>query len=181
VKLDFAFVTEKNLTELPEFENFPYSCKYCLYWESPQAFHLENKETSIRLLNKKLQWFKNVREEFGECAILIYVDKKPVGYAQYAPPEYFPNVVNYPVVPSPDAVFISCLFIFNKIHRRKGLCTILLNAVIENLEKINIRAVETIARKKNDENPSGSVDLYLQNNFIIYKDDKEFPLMRLDL
>lgn len=57
----------------------------------------------------------------------------------------------------------------------------LLNAILEDLEKRHIKTVETIARKNNPENPSGPVEFYLKNKFIIYKDDKEFPLVRLEL
>lgn len=57
----------------------------------------------------------------------------------------------------------------------------LLNAILEDLEKRDIKTVEAIARKNNPENPSGPVEFYLANKFIIYKDDKEFPLVRLEL
>lgn len=181
MKIKLSYITEENLKDLPEWASFPYSCKYCSYWESPQEFNVKTKDKITELTVKKLQWLRNVHNEFGECGIIIYVDGKPAGYAQYAPPKFFPNLSNYPVLPNPDAVFISCLFIFNEQLRRQGFGTVLLNAVIEDLEKRGVNSIETIARKKNPENPAGPVEFYLKNEFIIYKDDKEFPLMKFDL
>lgn len=181
MKIKVAYITEQNLKDLPEWVSFPYSCKYCLYWQSPHEFKVQNKSEVKKSMDKKLQWLKYVKSEFGECAIVIYIDKEPIGFAQYAPPKFSPNIVHYPISPSPDAVFISCLFIFRKKYRKQGFGTVLLNAVLEDLEKRYIKAVETIARKNNPENPSGPVEFYLKNEFSIHKDDKEFPLLRLEL
>jgi hypothetical protein len=104
-----------------------------------------------------------------------------VGYAQYVPARYLAQAIHYPVLPSPDAVVISCLYIMNKKYRRQGFGTILLNAVIEDLEKRSIRIIETIARKGSDANPSGPAEFYLKNEFILYKDDSKFPIMRFNL
>lgn len=181
MKIKVAYITEHNLKDLPEWTSFPYSCKYCLYWQSPYEFKVRNKSEVKKSMDKKLQWLKHVKSEFGGCAIVIHVDKKPIGFAQYAPPKFFPNVIHYPNLPSPDAAFISCLFIFGKKYKGQGFGTVLLNAVLEDLEKRHIKAVETIARKNSPENPSGPVELYLKNEFSIYEDDKEFPLLRLEL
>jgi hypothetical protein len=44
-----------------------------------------------------------------------------------------------------------------------------------------IRAVETFARKGQEDNPSGPVEFYLRNGFRVFRDDPEYPLMRLEL
>jgi hypothetical protein len=41
--------------------------------------------------------------------------------------------------------------------------------------------METFARKGSSDNPSGPVEFYLVEGFRIFRDDKEFPLVRLDL
>ncbi len=130
---------------------------------------------------KKLTWLNQVQNNFGDCGSVLYVDDQPIGYAQYAPSKFMPNLINYPILPSPDAVFISCLHIFDKKFRRAGFGTVLLCVVLKNLEKRGVKAVETIARKGSPINPPGPVEFYLENEFIIYKDHKEFPLMRLEL
>ncbi|MCK4574905.1 hypothetical protein KAU13_03410, partial [candidate division WOR-3 bacterium] len=76
---------------------------------------------------------------------------------------------------------ISCLFIPQKEFRGIGLGNQLLQDIIDNLRKREINAVETFARKGKPDNPSGPVEFYLRNCFKIYKDDIEFPLLRLML
>lgn len=181
MNIKISYLTEHNLNDLPEWKSFPCSCKYCRYWQSPHEFNADDKNERKKSTDNRRQWFDGVKREFGECGIIIYVDEKPIGFAQYAPPKFFSTVVHYPIIPSPDAVYISCLFIFEKKYRNQGFGTVLLNAILEDLEKRDIKTVETIARKNNPENPSGPVEFYLANKFIIYKDDKEFPLVRLEL
>lgn len=181
MNIKISYLTEQNLNDLPEWKSFPYSCKYCRYWQSPHEFKTDDKNERKKSTDNRLKWLEVVKRDFGECGIIIYVDEKPIGFAQYAPTKFFSTVVHYPIIPSPDAVFISCLFIFEKKCRNQGFGTVLLNAVLEDLEKRRIKTVETIARKNNPENPTGPVEFYLTNKFIIYKDDKEFPLVRLEL
>ncbi len=181
MKIKLSYVTEKNFKNLPEWSSFPYSCKYCIYWEFPHAFKNKPKQEIKGEIEKKVQWLQNVRSEFGECAIMLSIDKKVIGYAQYAPPKFLPHTAHYPVLASPDAILISCLFIFHKKFRRQGFGTILLNAVVEDLEKKGMKAIEVIARKDNPDNPAGPVEFYLKNGFTIYKDDNQFPLMRFKL
>lgn len=181
MNIKISYLGEQNLNDLPEWKSFPYSCTYCRYWQFPHEPKTNDKNERQKSTDKRRQWLEDVKHECGECGIIISVDQKPIGFAQYAPPKFFSTVVHYPIIPSPDAIFISCLFIFEKKHRNQGFGTVLLNAILEDLEKRHIKTVETIARKNNPENPSGPVEFYLKNKFIIYKDDKEFPLVRLEL
>jgi hypothetical protein len=57
----------------------------------------------------------------------------------------------------------------------------LLQSIISDLRDRRINAVETFARKNKPDKPSGLIEFYLRNGFRIYKGDKEFPLMRLEL
>jgi len=173
MKIKIFDLAEENLKDIPEW----FSCKYCIYWEFPCS----KKEKKEDMLRMKLEWLKNTKKRFGNCGKLIYVDRKCVGYAQYAPPESLPNSKNYSIKPNKDAVLISCLFISKKESRNLGLGTLLLKSITDELRKEKTKTVETFARKNNPENPSGPVEFYLKNGFKIYKDDKEFPLMRLGL
>jgi GNAT superfamily N-acetyltransferase len=181
VKIKLSFLTEKNLKSLPEWTNFPFSCKYCIYWEFPADFQVKSPNKAENSIKKKLQWLKVVQNDFGNCGIILYIDGKPLAYAQYAPPRFLPNLSHYPVFPSPDSVLISCLFIFKRKYRRQGIGTVLLNAVIEDLEKRNIKTIEAIARKGSPDNPAGPVEFYLKNEFKICKEQGEFALMRMVL
>ncbi len=182
MKIEVVNLTEENLRGAPEWESHPFSCKYCIYWEFPEECidpAMERKEDMIR---KKLKWLRSTYQDFGNCGKMIYVDGKPAGYAQYAPPGLLPRSADYHSgLPSDDAVLISCLFIPHQEFRGLGLGSRLLQSIINDLRKREIRAVETFARKGKSNSPSGPVEFYLKNRFRIHKDDIEFPLMRLDL
>jgi len=179
VKIQIVNLSEENLKNIPVWESYPYSCKYCIYWEYPNNPVKEGKE---KTLQKKLKWLRRVKKKFGDCGKLIYIDRKPAGYAQFAPSNFLPNSINYNAgLPDNNAVLISCLFIFDKNFRALKLGKKLLNSIINDLKLRNVKIVETFARKDNVENPSGPVEFYIKNGFRVYKDDPQFPLMRLDL
>ncbi|MBO3797907.1 MAG: GNAT family N-acetyltransferase [Thermoproteota archaeon] len=182
MRVEIVSLTEENLIQAPEWGEHPFSCKYCIYWESPKECVDPSKEIREETLAKKLNWLRSVRTMFGECGKLLYVDGKPVGYAQYAPPETLPLSAEYSAgPPSRDAVLISCLFIAEKEYRGRGLGKLLLESIIEDLRKRGFKAVETFARRNNPNNPSGPVEFYLKNGFRVLREDPEFPLMRLEL
>ncbi len=118
MEVKIANLTAKGLRDLPDI------CKYCVYWEFPEERYQRNEER----FKKKLKWLKKVNKEFGNCGKIVYINEKPVAYAQYAPREFLPNSFNYPSLPSEDAVLISCLFIFTQDFRGLGIGTKLLKS-----------------------------------------------------
>ena len=175
-------LTENNLVQAPEWDSRPFSCKWCLYWEHPELLIDPKKEKKEEVFQRKLAWLRRVQKEFGECGKLLYVGQEAVGYAQYAPARFLPNAAAYPAGPaSKDAVLISCLFIAREEYRRQGLGTLLLEEILSELQRRGITAAETFARLGGAENPSGPVELYLKHGFHVFRDDEEFPLMRLVL
>ena len=183
VNIDIASLTEANLTDAPEWDSHPFSCKYCIYWECPGECVDPATEQRQALLGKKRSWVQAVTKEFGTCGKLVYSDRQPVGYAQYAPPRYLPGSAGYASgPPSDDAVLISCLFIPQARYRKLGIGSQLLDSIIDELKREKKkRAVETFARRFRADNPSGPVEFYLKNGFVVHRDDGEFPLVRLDL
>ena len=182
MRIEIVNLTRENLKDAPEWKTHPFSCKYCIYWEFPEECIDSAREKKKDMFRKKLKWLRNTNKIFGNCGKIVYANGLPVGYAQYAPPGLFPRSNDYQSGPlSDDAVLISCLFIPEKEFRRVGLGSQLLKSIIDDLRERGIRAVETFARKGNPENPSGPVTFYLKKGFKVFKDDKEFPLMRLDL
>ena len=105
---------------------------------------------------------------------------KAIGYAQYAPSKYFPNLENYPVRPLKDAVYIGCLYM-REGYRRRNYGSMLLNSILEELKGRGEYAVETIAKRSDSNNPSGHLGFYIKNKFYIIKDHPEYPLVRKDL
>jgi len=175
-------LTEKTLIDAPEWASQPFSCKYCLYWELPEECIDPATEQKKDLIEKKLGWLRRVNSEWGNCGKMAYLRGQCVAYAQYAPPAYLPRAADYDSgPPSDDAVLISCLFIPQRQFRRLGTGSQLLRGIIGEFGERRERAIETFARKGSADNPSGPVELYLGSGFRIHRDDKEFPLMRLDL
>jgi len=131
---------------------------------------------------KKLGWLQRVTKEFGNCGKLVYVDGICIAYTQYAPSRNLPRSADYDSgPPSEDAVLISCLFIPQKQFRQVGIGSRLLHSVIDELRKRGMKAIETFPRIGASENPSGPIEFYVRNGFRMHRDDKEFPLVRLDL
>jgi GNAT superfamily N-acetyltransferase len=182
MNIEIVNLSEENLVDAPEWSAHPFSCKYCIYWEYPEERVDAASEQQQEMSDKKRAWFRRTLREFGNCGKILYADGRGTGYAQYAPPGRLPNSAEYDAgPPSDDAVFLSCLFIAQPQLRGSGLGSRLLRSIIDDLTARGVTAVETFARKGNPENPSGPVELYLRNGFGIHKDDREFPLMRLEL
>ncbi len=140
------------------------------------------KETKGSLVARKLNWLQRTNELFGTCGKIAYLDGVAVGYAQYAPARFLPRAAGYQAgPPSDDAVLISCLFVPNSEFRRAGLGKRLLQSIIDDLTQRGVKAAETFARRGKPDNPSGPEEFYLANGFRVYRDDSEFPLLRLDL
>jgi len=183
IEVEIEDITEANLGDIPE------PCRGCVYWEFPEELdkaRMEKTETQKRLEfeEKKRRWFVQTMKEFGTCGKIVYYKVKAVAYAQFAPSKRLSNVNAYGsklVGKLEDGVvFLSCLYITDKTLRGKGVGETLLKNIVSDLKRRGFKAVETFARKGNPENPSGPVEFYIKNGFIV-KDNTnpEFPLMRL--
>ncbi|MFU8796548.1 MAG: GNAT family N-acetyltransferase [Dehalococcoidia bacterium] len=182
MKIEITDLDEEHLKDAPEWSVRPFSCRYCIYWEYPEDSVGPATERKEEMFSRKLAWLRRTLKDFGSCGKLLYIDGKGAGYAQYAPPWYLPNSAQYESgPPGCDAVLLSCLFIAHERLRRSGLGSRLLCSIIDELRAKGARAIETFARRGDPGNPSGPVELYLRNGFRVHNDDKEFPLMRLDL
>lgn len=181
MKIEIKDLTQENLRDAAQWKEYSFSCKFCIYWEFPSQCTDPSKEIREEVFKKKLEWFRKTSQAFGNCGKLAWIDSRCVGYAQYAPKAFLPNSLEYSAgPPSDDAALISCLFIPDKEMRGLGIGSLLLKAVIDELKNRGIKAVETLARKGNSNNPSGPVEFYLMHGFKIRRDDPEFPLMRLE-
>jgi GNAT superfamily N-acetyltransferase len=182
MNIEIVDLTEKNLVDAPEWPSHPFSCKYCIYWQYPDNFVDPPSDHKRKMLARKLSWLQSVAREFGECGKLLYADGRSVGYAQYAPPRHLPNSADYDSgPPSADAVLLSCLFISQEQYRGVGLGGQFLHSITDELKERGVTAIETFGRKGNPDNPSGPAEFYLANGFRVHRDEKDFPLMRLDL
>ena len=174
-------LTEDSITRAPQFAVYPFSCSYCLFWERPEDFRKPvDRET---FLLRKRVFIQSLRKSSDSCRKIAFVNGKAVAYLLYASPALLPGLSNYDhlVVPDGDSLFLACLFIPERRFRGTGIADELLNCTIGYALKHSYRAVETIARRGYDENPSGPVRFYEKRGFSIAQDHEEFPLVRLDL
>lgn len=182
MKIKIADLTEENLKDLPEFEDPPYSCKYCIYWIDPEKFLSTSEIPREELYKIKLNWLKGISKKTGSPGKIMYADGIPVGFAQFAPRNIFKGFLKeYKAKVHKDAAYLACLYIFQKENRNKGLGEKLLESVLKEIKKRGFKAVETFGRKENDDNPSGPYEFYEKNKFNIALDDPEFPLLRREL
>jgi len=161
------------------YNTIPASCRYCLYWQTTGA----DSEGTVTpgAESKKLAWWRQVSQEFGNCHKIVMSDSAPIGFIQYAPGRFFARAQTYIAgSPSPDAVFIACLYL-DKATRGKGLGIQLLKELIADLKGKDQTAIETFARANSTDNPSGPADLYLRQGFKVKREKDGFTLLRLEL
>ncbi|MEM4701013.1 MAG: GNAT family N-acetyltransferase [Candidatus Bathyarchaeia archaeon] len=157
----------------------PECCRFCLYWQT--SGELQPKKAKSELERAKLEWLSSVKESFGDCVEIAFLDNVPIGFFQYAFPKHFPRVQDYVSgPPSGDAVFIACLYITSEKHRGKGYGTAMLRHLLKELGERGFMAVETFARVNSANNPSGPLAFYLKNGFKMISQKDDFPLVRLE-
>jgi hypothetical protein len=173
-------LSQHDLARLPTFCLFPYSCRYCVYWESIKDF--DEKVAQSEAERVESEWLKNTMERFGTCGFMVYGDDNPVGYAQYALPSFFPRVREYPSgPPNDDAVFLSCLYIPKRELRGIGIGKYMLRIVESDLLKRGYSSLETFARKGSQSSPAGPLEFYLKHGFSVFRECDDFPLVRKEL
>ncbi len=168
-----------------------YPCRACVYWEAPEVFDskkcgkLEMKEDEAVEIKKA--WFRKTLDGFGPCGKTLYVENKVVGYCQYAPSQLLPRALDYSqrlFQPNQEAILISCLYV-QEGYQQQGLGTLLLKAVLNDLEGRGYSVVETYARDDSSNNCSGPTQFYLKNGFTVVKagnwEETDLSLMSLKL
>lgn len=162
-----------NLGKLPE------KCRSCAYWESTSKVEVNNVFEEGNLT--KEHWYNIVLTEWGSCGKLLLQGGEVLGYSQYAPSSFFPQLEFIPLGSvSSDAIYLSCLYIPLSL-RDRGLGKVLLNSIQKDLLRRGYRAIETFARRAPAQNPSGWIEFYLKNGFQIIREAGLLALMRLDL
>lgn len=178
-------VSQGNFKDLPCFRLFPYSCKYCAFWES---LNFDGKTAKEEAEQIKRRWFIDVRGKFGNCGFIAYVDKKPVGFARYAPVKYFPTIQKYSgLTPSNDAIFLACLYIADKELWGKGIGRQLFEKVASDLKNRGYKIIETFARVS--DSPSDNIPdwytsplgFFLKMGFKVIKSRGQIALVRKEL
>jgi len=182
MKLEVADISEANFEHLFDCSTAAVGkddgCKFCLYWEEPDP---EQWPKSLEeRAERKRHWFRRVTAEFGVCGKLAFIDGVPVAYAQFAPARYLPNAAAYRCAPpSDDAVFVSCLYVPGRA--KAGIGSALLEAIVGDTRAHGVTALETFARKRSANNPSGPLEFWLKHGFSVVREDEDFALVHRKL
>lgn len=153
-------------------------CGGCVYWEFPRAFDEGVSGEKARLMKSK--W---VCCNIPECPIgrVALSRDELVGFVQFGPPELYPRQLEYQCGPvGDDALFIACLFVAAR-SRGQGIARQLLGEAAGVARAGGYAALETFARRRSSNNPSGPIELYDACGFEVARDGSEFPLVRLGL
>lgn len=87
-------------------------------------------------------WFEE-NAKFGlRAKALLAPNGDPCGYVEFVPGEYAWRGVN-----AAGYLFIHCIWIYSKLHQRKGWGGVLVNACLEDAEKAGMSGVVAIARE----------------------------------
>lgn len=169
-------ISGSNYHDIPS-TDFGFDCKSCLYWEMEWG---QSVGRTVEPDATKRQWFTNASGFYGPCGKLVYDGDEVIAWAQYAPATCFPRAGGYHTRPSNDAFLIACLVVAPS-HRHAGIASLLLECIIHDLEERGVTAVETFAKRKGSDNPSGPLGLYLKQGFKVKADDPELPLLRYEM
>lgn len=147
----------ENFDELLSFRFFPYSCKYCTFWESLNFDDKTKKEDAVQI---KRNWLTYVSKDFGNCGFIAYRNDKPVGFTQYAPLKYLPTISKYQdFTPSSNTIFLTCLYIPNRELRGKGIGKQLFERIAWDLKNKGYKSIETFT--KIHDTPSNNISDWL--------------------
>ncbi|HYK32171.1 MAG TPA: GNAT family N-acetyltransferase [Streptosporangiaceae bacterium] len=170
-----ASITLDNLDDLPS------RCRRCVFWELDpvsQARALEAGDTSL----EKESWVSNVLLQWGSCGKIVYVDGVAAGYVLYAPPHYVPRSVAFPTSPvSSDAVLMMNAHILAEFSGG-GLGRMLIQGLVKDLTRRNIRAVEAFGDLKPDSLSCVTpADYLLAVGFKTVRPHLRYPRLRLEV
>jgi len=116
-------------------------------------------------------------------------NRKCIGMLLAGDYNLFPKLRSFKVYPpDPKSIFLGCIFV-EPLQRGFGIEKQLLMELEKDLLRKNIRSIETIGKRLNDDfdegefenSPLVSFKFLLNNGFHLKKNDKYYPLLRLDL
>lgn len=126
---------------LDNLDDLPKRCRRCVFWEL--APHLAAQATDFGSVElEKEAWVSEVLLEWGSCGRVVHVAGAPAGYVMYAPPSAVPRATEMPTGPvSADAVLLTTMQVMPDFAG-EGLGRMLAQAVVRDLTRRGVRAVE---------------------------------------
>lgn len=169
-------VTLDNLDHLPK------RCRSCVFWEL--APHIREQAADFGQTEvEKEAWVSGILLEWGSCGRVVLVGEVPAGYALYAPPGAVPRASDFPTAPvGADAVLLTALRVLSEFTE-SGVGRMLVQAVVRDLTRRGVRAVEVFGDARPDEWASCVVPAgFLQSvGFKTVAPHPRWPRLRLEL
>ncbi|WP_072690470.1 hypothetical protein [Rhodococcus marinonascens] len=175
----------------------------CVFWEMDPAAINGSRGFCDQEFEKEA-WLSMVMLEWGSCGQVAVIDGKPVGSALYAPPRTVPRAHLLPTGPvGADAILLTSLRL-EPAGEEQNLGTTLIQAVVADLVRRGVRALEAFGIRNMDvdgsiETPGAGVssataarecspeecmipaDLLEDNGFKVVAPHPHFPRLRLEL
>jgi len=187
---------------LDKLDTVKLKCSNCSFWTDNSRISLfENiniSPTIWELIKSKFFEIKSQvnKKKFlpffienGGYAKAAYSSKKCVGLLLAGKYYLFPKLKLFNFYPpDPNSVFLGCVYVLPE-YRNLGVGKKLLITLEKELVKNNVRSIETVAKRLNDDidieeyvnSPVIPIKFLIKNGFYIRKNDELYPLLRLDL
>lgn len=186
--------------ELNSFDRLDGHTRKCMYWQTNSATHEYNRGSTF----EKEAWLSSVLLQWGVCGQVAEEFGRPVGAVTYAPPANIARVSAFPSGPvGSDAVLVADLYAHPDFDTkaRNDIRSLLLAAVVSDVAKRGVRALETFARTEQasarletDFHVHGPMlhaggpltclqedEFFLARGFEVVGRDPEFPRLRLEI
>jgi len=171
-----AALTLDNLDDLPK------RCRRCVFWElSPQLARQAEDFSSAEF--EKEAWVSEVLLEWGSCGRVVYLRGAPAGYVIYAPPSAVPRAAQMPTGPvSADAALLTTMQVMPEFAG-EGLGRALAQAVVKDLTRRGVRAVEVFGDARPGTEPSCVIPAeFLRGvGFKTIRPHPRWPRLRMEL
>ncbi|HET8665129.1 MAG TPA: GNAT family N-acetyltransferase [Nocardioides sp.] len=159
-------------------------CRSCVFWELDPVRRGRVDDPAA----EKEAWMSEVLRDWGSCGRVALNDDRPVGYAIYAPPAYFPGAGAFPTSPvASDAVLLSAVYVVPEA-RGGGFGRMLVQGMARDLiERGGIAAVEAFGDTRGPGRPGARnscvmpVDFLASVGFKTQRAHAVTPRMRMDL
>ena len=182
-------------------DKLPSHSRRCVFWELDPALAASAREFTDPVFEKEA-WLSMVMLEWGSCGQVATENGYPAGCAIYSPPHAVPRAGLFPTSPvSADAILLTTLRLEQQ-ESNDGLAHSLVQAVVADLVRRGVRALESFGIRRTEEElvraldaqPSATAALvcspetcmiaadFLEDvGFEVVAPHRRFPRLRLEL
>jgi GNAT superfamily N-acetyltransferase len=171
-----APITLDNLDDLPK------RCRRCVFWELSESLGRQAVEFGAVELEKEA-WVSELLLEWGSCGRIVHVGGAPAGYVMFAPPSAVPRAAEMPTGPvSADAVLLTTMHVMPEFAG-EGLGRMLAQAVVRDLTRRGVKAVEAFGDARPGTEPGCLVpaDFLRSVGFKTVRPHPRWPRLRMEL